>query len=202
MSWKIKGSYVETCSCDLICPCNASFDHGATYDYCRVTLVFNIKEGEIEGTDVGGDAVRTRSLRRRAPCTIGERAAAVTSAGCCCSSCCCIVIPFVEIYVIRPGREHGSACSMPSGCCSSSPWWACASCGSRAPAPGDASATTSPPARCPAPRSSTAGLIFLAGVLLIIPGYVSDACAACCCSCPPVRGGRARACCDVATRCR
>jgi hypothetical protein len=54
MSWKIKGSYVETCSCDLICPCNASFDHGATYDYCRVTLVFNIKEGEIEGTDVGG----------------------------------------------------------------------------------------------------------------------------------------------------
>jgi hypothetical protein len=54
MSWNIKGSYVETCSCDLICPCNASFDHGATYDYCRVVLVFNIREGEIEGTDVGG----------------------------------------------------------------------------------------------------------------------------------------------------
>jgi hypothetical protein len=54
MSWKIKGSYAETCSCDLICPCNASFDHGATYDYCRITLVFNIKEGEIEGIDVGG----------------------------------------------------------------------------------------------------------------------------------------------------
>src|SRR5262249_7526016 len=54
MAWNLKGSYVETCSCDLICPCNASFDHGATYDYCRVTLVFNIKEGDIEGTDVGG----------------------------------------------------------------------------------------------------------------------------------------------------
>ncbi len=54
MSWRLKGSYVETCSCDLICPCNASFDHGATYDFCRVTLVFNIREGEIEGTDVGG----------------------------------------------------------------------------------------------------------------------------------------------------
>ena len=50
----MKGSYVETCSCDLICPCNASFDHGATYDFCRVTLVFNIREGEIDGTDVGG----------------------------------------------------------------------------------------------------------------------------------------------------
>jgi len=54
MSWSLKGSYVETCSCDLICPCNASFDHGATYDYCRVTLVFSVREGEIEGTDVGG----------------------------------------------------------------------------------------------------------------------------------------------------
>jgi hypothetical protein len=54
MAWSIKGSYVETCSCDLICPCTATFDHGATYDYCRITLVFNIREGEIEGTDVGG----------------------------------------------------------------------------------------------------------------------------------------------------
>ncbi len=57
MSWNLKGSYVETCSCDLICPCNASFDHGATYDYCRVVLAFNIKEGEIEGTDVSGTKV-------------------------------------------------------------------------------------------------------------------------------------------------
>ena len=54
MAWSLKGNYVETCSCDLICPCNATFDHGATYDYCRVTLVFNIREGEIEGTDVAG----------------------------------------------------------------------------------------------------------------------------------------------------
>ena len=54
MSWKLTGSYIETCSCDLICPCNATFDHGATYDFCRVTLVFNIREGEIEGTDIGG----------------------------------------------------------------------------------------------------------------------------------------------------
>ena len=54
MAWNLKGSYVETCSCDLICPCNASLAHGATNDYCRVTLAFNIKEGEIEGTDVAG----------------------------------------------------------------------------------------------------------------------------------------------------
>ena len=57
MSWSIKGAYVETCSCDLMCPCNTSFDHGATYDYCRVTLVFDIREGEVDGTDVGGISV-------------------------------------------------------------------------------------------------------------------------------------------------
>src|SRR5215475_11961047 len=57
MAWNLKGSYVETCSCDLMCPCNFSFDHGATYDHCRVTLVFSIREGEIDGTDVSGLAV-------------------------------------------------------------------------------------------------------------------------------------------------
>ena len=54
VSWNLKGSYFETCSCELMCPCNLSFDHGATYDYCRVTLVFHVREGEIEGTDVRG----------------------------------------------------------------------------------------------------------------------------------------------------
>jgi hypothetical protein len=37
MSWTLKGSYAETCSCELMCPCNLSFDHGATYDFCRAT---------------------------------------------------------------------------------------------------------------------------------------------------------------------
>jgi len=31
-----------------------SMDHGATYDFCRVTLVFDVREGDVEGTDVGG----------------------------------------------------------------------------------------------------------------------------------------------------
>jgi hypothetical protein len=54
MAWSLKGNYVETCSCELMCPCNLSLDHGATYDFCRVTLAFDIREGEIEGTDIGG----------------------------------------------------------------------------------------------------------------------------------------------------
>src|SRR4029077_19659321 len=57
MSWNLAGSYVETCSCELMCPCNLSFDHGATYDFCRVTLVFNVRRGQIEGTDIAGRKV-------------------------------------------------------------------------------------------------------------------------------------------------
>jgi hypothetical protein len=54
MAWSLRGSYAETCSCELMCPCNLTFDHGATYDFCRASLVFDIREGEIEGTDIDG----------------------------------------------------------------------------------------------------------------------------------------------------
>jgi hypothetical protein len=57
MAWNLTGSYVETCSCELMCPCNLSLDHGATYDFCRVTLVFNIRDGQVEGTDISGRRV-------------------------------------------------------------------------------------------------------------------------------------------------
>ncbi len=54
MSWNLQGSYFETCSCEVVCPCTASLALGADYDRCRVTLVFNIAGGEVEGVDVGG----------------------------------------------------------------------------------------------------------------------------------------------------
>src|SRR3954463_13412861 len=57
MAWNLTGGYTETCSCELMCPCNLSFDHGATYDFCRVTLAFDIREGDVDGTDIGGTKV-------------------------------------------------------------------------------------------------------------------------------------------------
>jgi len=54
MPWKISGSYFESCSCDVVCPCTASLSLGATRDRCNVVLVFNVKEGEVDGTDVSG----------------------------------------------------------------------------------------------------------------------------------------------------
>jgi hypothetical protein len=57
MSWSIDGSYFETCSCDVICPCTASISLEATRDRCNVTLIFNVKSGEVEGVDVSGVTV-------------------------------------------------------------------------------------------------------------------------------------------------
>jgi hypothetical protein len=54
MAWKISGTYFETCSCEVVCPCTASFALGADYERCRVTLVFHITDGDVDGTDVGG----------------------------------------------------------------------------------------------------------------------------------------------------
>jgi hypothetical protein len=54
MAWKLEGSYFESCSCDVMCPCTASLSLGATKDRCRVVLVFNIKSGQVDGTDVSG----------------------------------------------------------------------------------------------------------------------------------------------------
>ena len=54
MPWNLAGSYFETCSCDVVCPCTASLSLGATRDRCNVVLVFNVKSGEVDGTDVSG----------------------------------------------------------------------------------------------------------------------------------------------------
>jgi hypothetical protein len=54
MAWNLDGTYFETCSCDVICPCTASLALGATHDWCRATLVFHVVRGDVEGTDVSG----------------------------------------------------------------------------------------------------------------------------------------------------
>ena len=54
MAWQIAGTYFETCSCEVVCPCTASLALGADYDRCNVTLVFHVTDGEVEGTDVSG----------------------------------------------------------------------------------------------------------------------------------------------------
>jgi hypothetical protein len=52
MAWNLEGTYFETCSCEVVCPCTASLALGADYDRCRVTLVFHVTNGAVDGTDV------------------------------------------------------------------------------------------------------------------------------------------------------
>jgi hypothetical protein len=57
MAWNLEGTYFESCSCEVPCPCTVSLDLGADLDYCRVVLAFNITRGDVNGVDVGGTVV-------------------------------------------------------------------------------------------------------------------------------------------------
>lgn len=53
MSYRLDGTYIENCSCDVLCPCLTSgFTAPADADRCRVVLAFHVDAGEVEGIDV------------------------------------------------------------------------------------------------------------------------------------------------------
>lgn len=55
MTWDISGSYFENCSCEVLCPCNASsLALPADGDRCRALVAFSIERGQADGVDLGG----------------------------------------------------------------------------------------------------------------------------------------------------
>jgi len=55
MTWRLDGTYFESCSCDTICPCTWSgFTAKATFDRCRALLAYHVDSGEVDGVDVSG----------------------------------------------------------------------------------------------------------------------------------------------------
>jgi len=57
MSWRIRGTYFESCNCDPICPCRRIDDVAggrSTHGVCTGVLSWLIEEGAADGTDVGG----------------------------------------------------------------------------------------------------------------------------------------------------
>jgi hypothetical protein len=57
MSWRIRGSYFESCNCDAICPCRRidGVPGGrSTHGECMGVLSWMIEDGEVEGVDVTG----------------------------------------------------------------------------------------------------------------------------------------------------
>src|SRR5215210_8770076 len=58
MAWRLEGTYIENCNCDVVCPCGASgFSAPADYDRCTAVLAWHIDSGEVDGTDVGDISV-------------------------------------------------------------------------------------------------------------------------------------------------
>jgi len=60
MSWRIRGSYFESCNCDPICPCRRIDGVGggrSTHGVCMGVLAWLIDEGAADGVDLGGHQV-------------------------------------------------------------------------------------------------------------------------------------------------
>jgi hypothetical protein len=52
MSWQLKGTYFETCNCDVACPC--VFLSPPTEGECRVLIAWHIDQGQDDQTDLAG----------------------------------------------------------------------------------------------------------------------------------------------------
>jgi hypothetical protein len=64
MSWRIRGSYFESCNCDPICPCRRidGVPGGrSTHGECLGLLSWVIHEGQADGVDVSGQPVALAS---------------------------------------------------------------------------------------------------------------------------------------------
>ena len=56
MTWNLAGTYVESCSCVVTCPCTVSFDLGANLDYCRILLAFSGHKGDVNAVALSVNA--------------------------------------------------------------------------------------------------------------------------------------------------
>jgi hypothetical protein len=57
MSWRIRGTYFESCNCDAICPCrriDGVAGGRSTHGVCIGVLSWLIEEGAVDGTDLSG----------------------------------------------------------------------------------------------------------------------------------------------------
>jgi hypothetical protein len=57
MSWRISGTYFESCNCDAICPCrriDGVAGGRSTHGVCTGVLSWLIEDGEADGTDLSG----------------------------------------------------------------------------------------------------------------------------------------------------
>jgi hypothetical protein len=54
MAWKIAGTYVANCSCNLICPCPVDGPPTSEDGQCHGHLIFDIAKGNLDDIDLSG----------------------------------------------------------------------------------------------------------------------------------------------------
>jgi hypothetical protein len=54
MAWRISGTYLANCSCNLICPCPVDGPPTSEDGQCRGVGVFHIADGNLDDTDLSG----------------------------------------------------------------------------------------------------------------------------------------------------
>ena len=64
MSWRVSGTYLESCNCDAICPCrriDGKLGGRSTHGICLGALSWQIVDGHADGADLSGLAVALAS---------------------------------------------------------------------------------------------------------------------------------------------
>src|SRR3954453_5629741 len=67
MSWRIRGTYFESCNCDAICPCRRIDGRPggrSTHGVCLGVLSWLVESGQAEGTDLAGLTIAIASPYR------------------------------------------------------------------------------------------------------------------------------------------
>lgn len=54
MAWRISGTYVASCSCNLLCPCPVDGPPTSPDGQCRGVAVFSVADGSLDDTDLSG----------------------------------------------------------------------------------------------------------------------------------------------------
>jgi hypothetical protein len=57
MAYRVSGSYIAHCDCTQVCPCAFDEPPTAPDGTCHGLIVFNVKDGNLDGTDVSGTNV-------------------------------------------------------------------------------------------------------------------------------------------------
>lgn len=52
MAWSLQGEWIESCSCELVCPCNFGPERKATQGWCSAGIGLNIRQGNSDGVDL------------------------------------------------------------------------------------------------------------------------------------------------------